>query len=130
MPELSYSEIDNQVLRATQRPVLVYFLILLILGAGIIMAASLWMYQVKYGMGAANIHQPVDWGVYIANFVFWVGLAHSGTLISAILFLVRAKFRDSVSRATEAMTIIAIITAGLFPMVHLGRFWVLYYLIT
>ncbi len=129
MPKLSYSEIDTDVLRATGRPAPWYFLVLLILGAGILIAAGLWLYQVKYGMGAANIHQPVDWGVYIANFVFWVGLAHSGTLISAILFLVRAKFRDSVSRATEAMTIIAIITAGLFPMVHLGRFWVLYYLV-
>ncbi len=129
MAKLTYNEIDPDVLAATGRPALWYFGVLLMLGAGILMAAALWMYQVKYGMGAANIHQPVDWGVYIANFVFWVGLAHSGTLISAILFLVRAKFRDSVSRATEAMTIIAIITAGLFPMLHLGRFWVVYYLI-
>jgi molybdopterin-containing oxidoreductase family membrane subunit len=129
MAQLGYREIDDDVLRATGKPALWYFAILLVLGAGILMAAGLWLYQVKYGMGAANIHQPVDWGVYIANFVFWVGIAHSGTLISAILFLVRAKFRDSVSRATEAMTIIAILTAGLFPMVHLGRFWVLYYLI-
>ncbi len=129
MPKLTYTEIDTDVLAATKRPALWYFGVQLLLGAGILMAAGLWLYQVKYGMGAANIHQPVDWGVYIANFVFWVGLAHSGTLISAILYLVRAKFRDSVSRATEAMTIIAIITAGLFPMLHLGRFWVLYYLV-
>src|SRR5574337_511285 len=116
MAQLSYREIDDHVLRATGKPAPGHFGILLMLGAGILAAAGLWLYQVKYGMGAANIHQPVDWGVYIANFVFWVGLAHSGTLISAILFLVRARFRDSVSRATEAMTIIAIITAGLFPM--------------
>ncbi len=106
-----------------------YFIVLLLLGAGITLAAGLWMYQVKYGMGAANIHQPIDWGVYIANFVFWVGIAHSGTLISAILYLLRAKWRDSVSRATEAMTIFAIMTAGLFPMVHMGRLWVIYYIL-
>lgn len=129
MPQLSYHEIDDNVLRATGKPPLSYFLALLGLGAGILLAAGLWMYQVKFGMGAANIHQPIDWGVYIANFVFWVGIAHSGTLISAILFLVRAKFRDSVSRATEAMTIFAIMTAGLFPMVHMGRFWVIYYIL-
>ncbi len=129
MSPLSYKEIDDDVLKATGRPPITYFLVLLFLGAGILMAAGLWLYQVKFGMGAANIHQPVDWGVYIANFVFWVGIAHSGTLISAILFLVRAKFRDSVSRATEAMTIFAIMTAGLFPLVHMGRFWVIYYIL-
>lgn len=129
MPDLSYKELDTTVLRATAKPVLWYFVALLILGGGIMILGMLWLYQVKYGMGAANIHQPVDWGVYIANFVFWVGIAHSGTLISAILYLVRAKFRDSVSRATEAMTIIAIVTAGLFPMIHLGRFWVIYYIL-
>ncbi len=85
MAELSYSQIDDKVLKATERPPLLYFIVLLVLGAGILLAAGLWLYQVKYGMGAANIHQPIDWGVYIANFVFWVGIAHSGTLISAIL---------------------------------------------
>ena len=129
MPNLSYHQIDDDVLRATGRPPVTYFLVLLVLGAGILLAAGLWLYQVKFGMGAANIHQPIDWGVYIANFVFWVGIAHSGTLISAILFLVRARFRDSVSRATEAMTIFAIMTAGLFPLVHMGRFWVIYYIL-
>jgi Ni/Fe-hydrogenase subunit HybB-like protein len=129
MAQLSYGKIDNNVLRATGRPILLYFFVLLILGGGIMTAAGLWLYQTKVGLGVANIHQPVDWGVYIANFVYWIGIAHSGTLISAILFLVRAKWRDSVSRATEAMTIFAIATAGLFPMVHLGRFWVIYYML-
>ncbi|MGE5353850.1 MAG: quinol:electron acceptor oxidoreductase subunit ActD, partial [Acidobacteriota bacterium] len=66
---------------------------------------------------------------YIGNFVFWVGIAHSGTLISAIFFLVRAKFRDAVSRSAEAMTLIAIMIAGLFPLIHLGRLWVFYYIL-
>jgi len=127
--ELSYNEIDDQVLAATSWPGIGYFVALLLLGLGILLGAALWMWQVKFGMGAANLHQPVDWAVYIANFVYWVGIAHSGTLISAILFLVRAKYRDSVSRATEAMTIFAILTAGLFPMIHLGRFWVIYYIL-
>jgi Ni/Fe-hydrogenase subunit HybB-like protein len=84
---------------------------------------------VHAGMGVAGINWPVGWGVYISNFVFWIGIAHSGTLISAILHLVRSKWRDAVSRSSEAMTIIAIVTAGLFPMIHLGRVWVFYYLI-
>ena len=72
----------------------------------------------------------IQWvgGVYITNFVFWVGIAHSGTLISAVLFLFRAKFRNSFNRSAEAMTVIAIATAGLFPLVHLGRVWVFYFL--
>jgi molybdopterin-containing oxidoreductase family membrane subunit len=67
--------------------------------------------------------------VYITNFVFWIGIAHSGTLISAILYLVRSKWRDAVSRSTEAMTVIAVMTAGIFPLVHLGRIWVFYYIL-
>lgn len=88
-----------------------------------------WIYQVKTGMGAAGINHPVGWGVYITNFVFWVGIAHSGTLISAILFLVRSHWRDAVSRSTEAMTVFAVMTAGMFPLIHLGRLWVFYYIL-
>ena len=68
------------------------------------------------------------WALYITNFVFWVGIAHSGTLISAILYLFRAKWRTSISRAAEAMTVFAIMTAGLFPLIHLGRVWKFYWL--
>ena len=88
-----------------------------------------WIYQVKRGMGVAGINHPVGWGVYITNFVFWVGIAHSGTLISAILFLVRSHWRDAVSRSTEAMTVIAVMTAGMYPLIHLGRLWVFYYIL-
>jgi Ni/Fe-hydrogenase subunit HybB-like protein len=129
MKQISLGDIDDSALRPISRPQNVYFLVIGLLGLGILAAALVWLYQVKTGMGVAAIHDPVDWGVYIANFVYWVGIAHSGTLISAILFLLRAKFRDGVSRATEAMTIFAIMTAGLFPMVHLGRFWVIYYML-
>src|SRR4030042_1199845 len=80
-------------------------------------------------MGVAGISHPVGWGLYIGSFVFWIGIAHSGTLISAILYLVRSRWRTAFSRSAEAMTIIAIMTAGVFPLIHLGRFWVLYYII-
>jgi molybdopterin-containing oxidoreductase family membrane subunit len=80
-------------------------------------------------MGVAGISHPAGWGMYIGNFVFWIGIAHSGTLISAILFLLRAKWRTAVSRSAEAMTIFAIMTAGLFPLIHLGRFWVFYFIL-
>src|SRR5229473_2837682 len=69
------------------------------------------------------------WAIYITNFVFWVGIAHSGTLISAILFLFRTKWRTAVYRAAETMTIFAVATAGLFPLIHLGRVWFFYWLL-
>ena len=91
-------------------------------------AAFAWIYQIKVGMGVAGITHPVMWGVYITNFVFWVGIAHSGTLISAILYLMRSGWRTTINRTAEAMTIFAVMTAGLFPLIHLGRVWYFYFL--
>ncbi len=89
---------------------------------------ALWSRQIALGMGVAGISHPVGWGVYITDFVFWVGIAHSGTLISAVLYIFRARFRTSFNRAAEAMTIFALMVAGLFPLIHLGRVWLAYFL--
>ncbi len=88
-----------------------------------------WATQIIRGLGVTGLMNPVGWGVYITDFVFWVGIAHSGTLISAILYLFRAKFRSRFNRAAEAMTIFAVLTAGLFPLIHLGRVWLFYWLL-
>jgi len=121
--------IERDVLAALGRPgplwILGFLTSALFFGGGL----ALWGYQVFRGLGVAGINHPVSWGVYIANFVFWVGIAHSGTLISAVLFLFRARFRSSFNRAAEAMTLFALMTAGLFPLIHLGRVWVFYYLL-
>ena len=85
--------------------------------------------QIRYGLGVAGYTPPVMWGVYITTFVFWVGIAHSGTLISAILFLFRSAWRTAVYRTAEAMTVFAVLTAGLFPLIHVGRIWYAYWLI-
>ena len=66
---------------------------------------------------------PVFWGAYIVTFVFWVGIAHAGTLISAILYLFRAKWRNAINRSAEAMTVFAVLTAALFLGIHVGRMW-------
>lgn len=89
-------------------------------------AAEAW--QVQNGMQGTGLNRPVAWGVLITDFVFWVGIAHSGTLISAVLFLFRAKFRTAVYRVSEAMTVFGVMTAGLFPIIHLGRPWFFYWL--
>jgi molybdopterin-containing oxidoreductase family membrane subunit len=88
-----------------------------------------WIVMIEEGLGLAGYVPPVYWAVFITDFVFWVGIAHSGTLISAILFLFRAQFRTAVYRISETMTVFAVMTAGLFPLIHLGRVWYFYYLI-
>ncbi len=80
------------------------------------------------GVGVWGNNNPVYWGWPIVNFVFWVGIGHAGTLISAILFLFRQHWRTSINRAAEAMTIFAVICAGMFPGIHIGRVWVFYWL--
>lgn len=82
-----------------------------------------------YGIGLWGNNQPVGWAVDIVNFVFWVGIGHAGTLISAILFLLRQKWRTGIARFAEAMTIFAVMCAGIFPAVHTGRPWMDGYLL-
>ncbi|MDD4788633.1 MAG: polysulfide reductase NrfD, partial [Pirellulales bacterium] len=80
------------------------------------------------GVGVWGNNIPVAWAWDIVNFVFWVGIGHAGTLISAILFLFRQNWRTSINRFAEAMTIFAVMCAGIFPAVHIGRVWVVYWL--
>jgi Ni/Fe-hydrogenase subunit HybB-like protein len=83
---------------------------------------------VGVGIGLLGVNSPVAWGTMIVTFVFWIGIGHAGTLISAILFLFRQKWRTSVARTAEAMTVFAVMTAGLFPLLHTGRPWLDYWL--
>jgi len=84
-------------------------------------------YLVWEGVGIWGLNNPVGWGWAIVNFVFWVGIGHAGTLISAVLFLFRQKWRTSINRFAEAMTIFAVICALVFPGIHVGRIWAVYY---
>nr|BFD59295.1 polysulfide reductase NrfD [Bdellovibrio sp. CKG001]BFD62671.1 polysulfide reductase NrfD [Bdellovibrio sp. HM001] len=83
---------------------------------------------VGVGIGLLGVNSPVFWGTMIVTFVFWIGIGHAGTLISAVLFLFRQKWRTSVARTAEAMTVFAVMTAGLFPLLHTGRPWLDYWL--
>jgi molybdopterin-containing oxidoreductase family membrane subunit len=85
-------------------------------------------YLVATGVGVWGLANPINWGWAIVNFVFWIGIGHAGTLISAILCLLRQKWRTSINRAAEAMTIFAVVCAGLFPVFHVGRVWFAWYL--
>ncbi len=124
----TYHEITRDIAATLGRPSRAYFMllafVLVVLAVGVF--ALLW--QVRWGLGVAGYTPPVLWGVYITTFVFWVGIAHSGTLISAILYLFRSAWRTSVYRTAEAMTVFAVLTAGLFPLIHVGRIWYAYWL--
>jgi Ni/Fe-hydrogenase subunit HybB-like protein len=88
-----------------------------------------YAYQMWNGMGVAGITRPVFWGFYITNFVFWIGISHAGTLISAILRLVNAGWRRPVTRCAEAITVFALAIGAQYPIIHLGRSWLFFWLI-
>lgn len=129
MQELTYSQIHEDVLDPLRPARTVYYIVAAVLAAGVALAFMCWTYQTRIGLGVTGMHIPVGWSPYITNFVFWIGIGHAGTLISAILHLVRSRWRTAISRASEAMTVFAVMTAALFPLVHLGRLWVFYYII-
>ncbi|MCZ6791608.1 MAG: polysulfide reductase NrfD [Candidatus Dadabacteria bacterium] len=125
---LTYARVNDDIIRMLDKPTFKWWALFLptlfFVGFGLFC----FVYQVYSGLGVAGYRHPVFWGVYITDFVFWVGIAHSGTLISAILYLFRASFRMSIYRIAEAMTVFAVLTAGLFPIIHLGRPWNFYWL--
>jgi Ni/Fe-hydrogenase subunit HybB-like protein len=82
-----------------------------------------------WGVGIWGINIPIGWGFAIVNFVWWIGIGHAGTLISAFLLLLHQKWRTSINRFAEAMTIFAVMCAGMFPLLHMGRPWLFYYLL-
>src|SRR5437867_7008716 len=105
-----------------------YVLAVVIAALVVAWGLTCWGYQVSRGIGVAGIRRPVMWGFFIVNFVFWIGISHAGTLISAILRLTHAGWRKPVTRAAEAITVFALMIGGLFPLIHLGRVWRFYWL--
>ncbi len=129
MSQLTFAEIDRTVQDTLRPPGRSYWMVVGVLFLGALMGAACWAYQIARGIGVGGQNIPVAWGIYLVNFVFWVGIAHSGTLISAILHLMRAGWRNPIARAAETMTVFAVCVAGLFPFIHLGRVWLVYYML-
>ena len=123
-----YEQVDREIM-ATLRPTKGWFAALTVAIVCLMIGAAAWTYQIHEGLGVAGYNPPVMWGVYIVTFVFWIGIGHAGTLISAILYLFRAGFRTTIYRCAEAMTVFAVLTAGLFPILHLGRPWKFFWLV-
>jgi Ni/Fe-hydrogenase subunit HybB-like protein len=129
-PRKTFADVNRDVSAPLERRPGLLWKVAFAIAAGLFLLMNVVVgYQMKKGLGILGINHPVGWGVYITNFVFWIGIGHAGTLISAILHLFRQRWRTAINRSAEAMTIFAVMTAGLFPLIHLGRTWFAYWLI-
>jgi molybdopterin-containing oxidoreductase family membrane subunit len=126
--DLSFHDITELVSRHTEKKApLAWYIAFSVALSGTLLLLGLFGYVVWNGIGVWGNNQPVGWGWPIVNFVFWVGIGHAGTLISAILFLFRQHWRTAINRAAEAMTLFAVMCALIWPTFHVGRVWVIYW---
>ncbi len=126
--EPSYAQINDDIIRTLLVTGPRYYITLasaLLISIGCFLLP--WFYQLKTGIGLSGMNQPNVWGSYLANFIFWIGLSHSGTLLSAVLHITQSSWRNAIYRSAEAMTLFSLITASLFVFVHLGRPWFIHW---
>ncbi len=127
-PDKTYTKITDDLVRPTEgTPPLLWWIVTSITAAGSLFFVFCLAWTVYYGIGTWGLNKTIGWAWDITNFVWWIGIGHAGTLISAILLLFRQRFRTGINRAAEAMTIFAVICAGMFPIFHMGRVWVGFY---
>jgi molybdopterin-containing oxidoreductase family membrane subunit len=124
----SYGEITREIAEPLERrPSRGWWIAFLIAASAMTLGFVLIAYTVRTGIGVWGLNRTIGWGFDITNFVFWIGIGHAGTLISAILLLLRQHWRTSIARAAEAMTIFAVMCAGIFPILHMGRPWLAFW---
>jgi molybdopterin-containing oxidoreductase family membrane subunit len=121
--------LTERLLATTWTPIRFFWPLLAVTGAGSLMLLTLLLYTAVTGIGVWGNNIPVAWAFGITNFVFWIGIGHAGTFISAFLLLSKQKWRASINRFAEAMTLFAVVNAGLFPLFHMGRPWFFYWLL-
>ena len=130
-PAKGFSQVREEILSRMEGCGAGYLASVALCASVVAWALYAWGYQIVYGIGHAGISRPVYWGLHIVNFVFWIGISHAGTLISAILRLTGAEWRKPVTRAAEAITVFCLMIGGLFPLIHIGRtayfYWMLPY---
>lgn len=125
----SATELNDELLSSLRPPGRRWYLLVLLLGAVVAWGLFAFSWQLTHGMYVTGLDRPVMWGIYIVGFVFWVGISHSGTMVSSILRLTHADWRRPIVRAAEVMTVFSIAVAGLFPLIHLGRNWAFFSMI-
>jgi molybdopterin-containing oxidoreductase family membrane subunit len=127
---LTPGEITDDITRPLEgRPGRGWWICFALAFAALVNLGGMVSYLIAKGIGIWGENNNVDWAFDITNFVFWVGIGHAGTLISAILLLFRQQWRTSINRSAEAMTIFAVMCAGLFPAIHMGRPWLAYFIV-
>ena len=129
MAQKTPEQINDDLLRPLSGTSGLYWLALAFLAGIVVAALAAFGLQVYGGIGVSGLRSPVFWGFYITNFVFWIGLSHAGTLISAILRLANATWRRPVTRCAEVITVFALSIGASFPVIHLGRPWLAFWLI-
>ncbi len=129
MPARTPEQINEDLMRPLQGVSARYLVTLAFFVAIVLAGFFAWGWQVNHGIGASGLRRPVFWGFYITNFVFWIGLSHAGTLISAILRLANATWRRPVTRCAEVITVFALSIGAMFPIIHLGRPWLFFWLV-
>ncbi|MDR2878093.1 MAG: polysulfide reductase NrfD [Chromatiales bacterium] len=127
--DIRWAKINEDVLHSMESPRGAYWLSIIVCLALLSLAVIAEIHQYLYGLGEANLNWPHMWGLYIATFIFWIGMSHSGTLLSAILHIIHADWRKPIYRFAEAMTTFTLLTAMLFPVIHLGRVWNMYWVL-
>ncbi len=118
---------DNIAAPMAGTPSKLWWIGIAISSSALILGVVAVSYQIAVGIGTWGLNRTVGWAFDITNFVFWVGIGHAGTLISAVLFLFRQKWRTAVNRSAEAMTLFAVMCAGIFPLIHMGRPWLFFW---
>jgi Ni/Fe-hydrogenase subunit HybB-like protein len=129
MTDPSMERLRDDLLRPLLETTWQFYLLIAALGSIVLVGVCSWLYQVTTGFGVTGINNRVAWAFYVTNFVFWIGISHAGTLISAILRLVDAGWRRPVTRCAEAITAFALVIGAMFPIIHLGRPWLFFWLI-
>src|SRR3954454_7898077 len=129
MSEASSRKLSDDLLRPLLETSWRFYVLVAFLGSIVLMGLATWAYQMYNGFGVSGINNPIFWAFYITNFVFWIGISHAGTLISAILRLVNAGWRRPVTRCAEVITAFALMIGAMFPIIHLGRPWLFFWLI-
>jgi len=129
MNEATARRINGDLLRPLLYTSWRFWALVVFLGAIVLTGLGAWLYQMYFGFGVSGVRWPIFWAFYVTNFVFWIGISHAGTLISAILRLVNARWRRPITRCAEVITVFALMIGAMFPIIHLGRPWLAFWLI-
>ncbi len=122
-------EAARMIMDPMSRTTVRFWVIFVILFGLVLTEMATWVYQMWWGLGVTGLNRPVMWALYIVNFVYFIGIGHAGTFISAALRALKVEYRRPISRAAEIVTVFALATAGTFPIIHLGRSWKFYWLL-